>query len=296
MNKRKKTAKWLPIVFLLAVFFFMVFFRHDETLSGAAVRSIEQVTYSDEWVEHGNIPEHLKEITSGLDGPVRSKIIHKVIKKEELEVIYIPSSAFYESFAGNNGRPPEWLEYTEQLLAKVYGYDLLNLTIFPPEALEYKLPELEEPEERFDTNFPQMDRPEPLEPSYMDSVREIRSLEPDVILLDMSLLTEHLEEDELSVQDYSGQMLELLETMYNPRDRYYTYMLVNEDLHEGMRFDGENSMLNERIDKLSDQLKYGSKKEVMEFDYGAAYLEEDQLHERWAHNVMVPLFYKGLIP
>ncbi|WP_088031955.1 hypothetical protein [Evansella clarkii] len=299
--------KWFPIIFFLAVFFFMVVFRHEEYLSGSESRQIEQVTFEEDWAEHGNIPEHLRDITRGLDGPLRSKIIHKVINGETLNVLYLPSTPFFERTVRTDieEQQPLWLEKTEEILSDVYKYDFVGLLVLPPDALRYELPEdgeVIEDDDDLNDEAPygelpaQEEEPDAPEPSYLQSVRELRELEPDVILLDMALIAEHLDDSEYSVEGYTAQVLELLETLYRPRDRYFTYMLAGVELHEALFFEREDTTLNDHIERLSEQLDFGVKQAVIDFERGAAYMPEDQLHERWARQVMVPLFYRGIIP
>lgn len=123
----------------------MLFFRHEVVFTQADERAIRDVTYGDEWIINANIPDDLREQTMDLDGPLRSKIIHRILGEEQLQVVYIPSSEVMESTGLGDELAgldlPPWAEKTKELLQEEYDYDLLELSWIDPAYVAPVYPE-----------------------------------------------------------------------------------------------------------------------------------------------------------
>ncbi|SDZ46433.1 hypothetical protein SAMN05421736_113108 [Evansella caseinilytica] len=408
MKKPKSDLKkWFPLLFFFSVFSFMLFFRHEIVFTKGDARSIESVTYSDEWLAAANIPEDLKVRTAAVDGPLRSRIIHRMMEEEKLTVVYVPSVYFAKLMAWEaesesifDGKTmPTWAEKAALLVREKYHADLLQWKFFDPEQAAPVYPEnkgaadflksavgavyrtgrssrqpagaegavseerivthsvgkyqqrdeqrswkswkvdfddlpasgthfkadaerflnhvsLDIPErewkgeadaeqlsavpkrngdrrflthvandlpdsgangegagERFpivqagsiDRHLPTDQTEEEAPPIYLEAARSIRAMEPDVVLFDLSLLVEHFEAEHLTYRDVVLVTREFLQTLYRSHDRFYTVLLIENDVYERLGYMEHSENLDEYMENLADQMDYTAVKYIGDF-------------------------------
>ncbi|MFA9560416.1 hypothetical protein ACERII_24245 [Evansella sp. AB-rgal1] len=123
------------------------------------MRAIAEVTYEDEWIANANISSELKEKVEHLDGPLRSKIIHRLIAGENLSVVYVPSVTMVETYDMNedtflNGMHPSWAFEAVENVSEQYTYDLVDLSFINPMEVAPVYPDGAEAEDILDEDEP----------------------------------------------------------------------------------------------------------------------------------------------
>ncbi|UCZ52989.1 hypothetical protein LGQ02_19760 [Bacillus shivajii] len=308
MNRKKWMRRLFPLLFFTLVFFFMFAFRHEDELTHAARESIELATYNEDWVIYGNIPNELRENTEGLVPPLRSKVIHRILRQEVLNVVYLPSPSFYVE-AGMDQGEGMWRDKAMDWLHADYGHEFVHIEVLPPDFFQKRLPNetfeegiwlIEEAEETGKGAVPlYTDEPGEIEKTYVPSARALRSLEPDVVIFDVGLL----HEEGITVREFIDETVNALNAFYDSRGRFFTYLLLNEALYEDLTLDEKErttaehfymteservkTMIDDDFTRIAEQLDFADYKETRRFD--GVHETNEAKHERWAREEIVPL-------
>jgi len=306
----------------------MVAFRHEDEMTNEQRRAIESVTLTEEWTVHGHLPQYLVAATEGLPRSAQSRIIHRVMEEEPLQLLHLPSEELgtesrtqaYEIsedrrinvLAPAEQLPTWYIELGNQLDAHYDEEEFVELGLLPSSEVNRQVNETIETEflrkkeeqlERYQqemtalelgetTTYSRERREQDTEPIpvYRDIAKEIRSLYPDVILLDFELIADHMqhknfrvsETDTVNVEETMDQVYEFLESLYRPTDRFTTYILFSEDVFEKLGFE-PTAHLEDSLALLAEQNEF----------VNIVHIKPYRDTETWMEDEILPLFYKG---
>lgn len=207
----------------------------------------------------------------------------------------------------NMGQLPHWyVKLASQLNEKYQEQDLIKLSLIPPSEVDRQVTETVKAEiektrseeaERHQQIIAAHDAGE--SPSYFEEIKredeemisvyrditkQIRSLKPDVILLDFELIVDHMQHEDfrisnstdISLDETIDQTYEFLESLYRPIDRFTTYLLFSEDVYEKLGFE-PTAQLEDSLALLAEQNDYLHFVHVSSYEDNESWMEEDIL-------------------
>lgn len=218
-------------------------------------------------------------------------------------------TSLLSTFRGDTSRgqlPPWYVKLADRLNEKYEEENLIQLSILPPsevnrqvietvkEEVEKKRTEEEARHQQIITAHDTGQSPsyfeevrredEEIISVYRDVAKEIRSLNPDIILLDFELIVDHMKDEnfritdsnDMSLDETIDQTYEFLESLYRPIDRFTTYLLFSEDVYEKLGFE-RTAHLEDSLALLAEQNDYLNIVHISTYENNESWMEEEIL-------------------